>query len=1011
MASKQLLKNNFEVVTKYDAYFTGKNVLVTNDGESLLCECGESVGMVSLGTGQVKGRVTCEEDWVTSISLSPNNSTLVVALKSTSINQYAWPSTNLVRTFKSYHKGPVMVMTWDASSTLLMTGGADSSARIWDLGQKYCTHSLKGAQGVFGAVLLDPNLHKRPHAYGAVNNTIHIWQLEAGSSRIAATLEGHHSAVTAMEIAKNPQYLVSVGLDRVIILWNLEKKNSERIIPVNESLSGLLLQPKGVTFPGVTEEAEHIYALVVGDKGVLRVWEVDSGKEVYAQSKPLVTPPDQDGVTLINQLSYCHALESVVLTSFDHSILCAKTNTLEVWKQLSGYNDQILDLIYVGEKDSHLVVATNSAQLRIYECATFSCSLVQGHSALVLALARHPTISSFFASSSNDNTVRLWHLQSSGSAVCVAVASGHTLSVGSIAFGDSFLVSGSKDTCLKTWIIDQSIKDGETNDSMLLTSLATEKAHEKDINSVCVSVNSKLVASGSQDRIAKVWDAKTLQLQGVLKGHRRGIWCVQFSPIDEVLATASADGTIKIWTLTEYTCASTLEGHSVSVLRLCWLTQGLQILSSGSDGLIKLWIVKTRQCVQTFDEHEGKTWALAVSEDENKIISGAEDSTLVLWKDVTQEEREKVFEKAAAEAKEEQTLANLIQDKKWTEALGLAIQMNRPMCALTTLKTILNDEPNQLPPVVQNLRDDQLSALLRYMAQWNTKTKNSREAQTILNILLRNRLPEELEALDGWKEAVEGLLPYTERHYKRTMALHRAGSILQYMASAITLGADPSKIKIPDLPDTSTLFLSISNSVEAEKEARKVNNTSDSSDDEMVDEELREAIKSSIMVVDSDSGEEVGDKEEESESEEELEEKQEEIEVEEEKHMEEQDQEEEEEEWEEEEEVDEGIEEEGEVVTPVKPGTIEDLNANFKFEKVEVDEDEDEDDYNHEVKEIVDEAPKKKRKGFSMDRLGMVESGQKKIKGDRKINKNKKNSKKRNMPNGKKPHGKRLKSR
>lgn len=56
----------------------------------------------------------------------------------------------LVRSFKSYHRGPVVTMAWDSTSTLVVTGGADSSARVWDLVNKYCTHSLKGASGVFG---------------------------------------------------------------------------------------------------------------------------------------------------------------------------------------------------------------------------------------------------------------------------------------------------------------------------------------------------------------------------------------------------------------------------------------------------------------------------------------------------------------------------------------------------------------------------------------------------------------------------------------------------------------------------------------------------------------------------------------------------------------------------------------------------------------------------------------------------------------------------------------------
>lgn len=76
----------------------------------------------------------------------------------------------------------------------------------------------------------------------------------------------------------------------------------------------------------------------------------------------------------------------------------------------------------------------------------------------------------------------------------------------------------------------------------------------KDINSVAVSPNDKLLASGSQDRTAKLWSLADMSLAGVFRGHRRGIWCVQFSPVDQVLGTASADGTIKLWALHDFSC-------------------------------------------------------------------------------------------------------------------------------------------------------------------------------------------------------------------------------------------------------------------------------------------------------------------------------------------------------------------------------------------------------------------------------------------------------------------------
>lgn len=49
---------------------------------------------------------------------------------------------------------PVSSMAFDSTSTLLATGGADASVKVWDVVRQYCTNNLRQHRGVVRSVFL-----------------------------------------------------------------------------------------------------------------------------------------------------------------------------------------------------------------------------------------------------------------------------------------------------------------------------------------------------------------------------------------------------------------------------------------------------------------------------------------------------------------------------------------------------------------------------------------------------------------------------------------------------------------------------------------------------------------------------------------------------------------------------------------------------------------------------------------------------------------------------------------
>lgn len=52
-----------------------------------------------------------------------------------------------------------------------------------------------------------------------------------------------------------------------------------------------------------------------------------------------------------------------------------------------GYSDEILDIVYLGNRQSHIAIATNSCDIKLYNISTMNCQLLCGHLDIVLSLA------------------------------------------------------------------------------------------------------------------------------------------------------------------------------------------------------------------------------------------------------------------------------------------------------------------------------------------------------------------------------------------------------------------------------------------------------------------------------------------------------------------------------------------------------------------------------------------------------------------------------------------------
>uniref|UniRef100_A0A8D0CJK8 Transducin beta like 3 n=1 Tax=Scleropages formosus TaxID=113540 RepID=A0A8D0CJK8_SCLFO len=810
MASSALqFKTNYAVSSKIEPFYKGGKVQISKDERYMFCTCGTRVNVLEVGTGKIFSSIEQEDqEDITCFSLSPDDETLVTASRALLLKQWDWKQSTCLRSWRAIHNTPVASMSFDPTSTLLATGGCDSTIKIWDVLKQYCTHNLKGSSGVVHLVEFHPDAERLQLFSSSADYGIRVWDLRR--SQCTCVLQSHFSAVTSLAFSCNGDTLVSSGRDKICTVWDLKSSKAVRTVPVYEAVEAVVLVPEGEDFPQIGVKSKGLHFITAGSKGVLRVWEASTSRCIFTQALSDTPTPENDGRAEeeVEQLSLTHALllatsARLAVVTAEHNILLYELSSLSVQQQFVGYNDEVLDVKFLGRKDSHIVVATNSPQLKVFELSTCNCQILYGHTDTVLAVDVFRK-GRMFVSCAKDRTVRVWrmHLES-GLVACVAQGSGHVSAIGSIACSrlkENFLVSGSQDCTIKVWELPESFgAGGQTGIAEQIVARVTEKGHDKDVNSLAISPNDKLVASGSQDRTAKLWSLTNLSLLGVFRGHRRGIWCVQFSPLDQVLASSSADGTVKLWSLQDFSCLKTFEGHDASVLKVIFLSRGMQLLTSGSDGLLKLWTIKTNECVKTLDAHQDKVWGLHTSSKDNMVVTGSVDSSIILWEDVTEKELLEEQVKREDQILKLQELSNLLLEGRYLKALGLAISLDQPHTVLRVIKGIRQGESGhrKVEETITRLRQDQKESVLRYCAVWNTNARSCLDAQVVIQVLLQHESPELLLQYQGVRGILEGLLPYTERHMQRIGRLMQASMFLDYLWQKMRKG--PGLIVILDI--------------------------------------------------------------------------------------------------------------------------------------------------------------------------------------------------------------------
>jgi WD40 repeat protein len=589
-------------------------------------------------------------------------------------------SASRLRAVMRGHSGWVQSAVFSPDSRIVLTGGTDGTARLWNLttGREVRTFGNRSEQVTRAEFSRDGTLV----VTGSSDGTARVWDVRTGTQR--ASLAGDGSEQFHATFSPDAQAVLTWRPGGRARVW--EWTTGRNVALGGRGVQGAAFSPDG--------------GLVVtgSSDGRLRLW------GWRTSGPPIVSPraksgtyvaipafsPDGKLVAAIDgyrdiltwrwkkhedlhriDTFFNHEASSLefsrdgrfLVATGDKAARVYKVDTGEYWAALLGHKDWVKKASF--SPDGRLIVTVSGdGSARIWDTVSWqTLAELRGHAETVTDAAFSPD-SRFLVTASADETARVW-VTTTGTVLkgndwllaaafspdgrFVATVSGRNLLVWELGRGAQTLVS-------EHLAFPQSVAFSPDGRFLVTTGAyeqaprvwdwrarretrpALEQIPYAWMRAATFSPDGQHVVAGGSEKAAYVWDIATGKRSMTFSGHdRRGVLTAEFSPDGKRVLTAGEDNTAHIWDAETGRELLTLRGHAGIVYSARFSHDGRLIVTASGDRTARIWDAANGRQLRTLTGPQDKLWHAAFSPDRDNrlVVAGGAAPDTYVWEAAT----------------------------------------------------------------------------------------------------------------------------------------------------------------------------------------------------------------------------------------------------------------------------------------------------------------------------------------------------------------------------------------